>query len=251
MKWKPSLAHLCALLALSSTCQAEEILFEMHNSEPAVMEIQADETLETLSTRLAAHFDVPMQEQLLFVVPENERGLIYHLVRLDQVLPNPMLAKTSQRLDPPPAVGRDYYRPHSAEDLKTLTWLIYALANYSYPKLLIQKWEIEKAGDRIDHLHPLRHILLIFTNEQIKVNAANLRQRGLIWNQYIDGLGDTLTEEFLRDNITEAHIVHFAQTLNLSPAVVRSAIQQMQWEQLFDILIQTLPRQGNPRRYNQ
>jgi len=62
--------------------------------------------------------------------------------------------------------------------------------------IAIAKGDLVAAGDRIDHVHPLRFLEAVFTDEELKVGIRNIRGKGWVWNHFVGGLKDSLSTEF-------------------------------------------------------
>lgn len=142
---------------------------------------------------------------------------------------------------------RDYYSPLGPHDHKNIHFIVTTLADKSYLSLLIQKHAIEVAGDKIEHVHPLRLLLHIFQNEELKVSMRNIK--GIPWDEFSKGLKDSLQEEHNKNNIQPDFIEHFCKELELEQSRMESVINSCRWDELLDIL-KDIPRKGDYRRYD-
>lgn len=145
------------------------------------------------------------------------------------------------------ASTRDYFGEVTSEDKSHLAYLINSLANKSYLSLLIIRHSIQSAGDKTAHIHPLRFLLTIFSDEELKVGMRNMK--GIPWDEFSKGIKDSLEEEKGKNNILPEHIDHFASSLNLNKQEISGLINRRDWDRLFTIL-KDIPRQGNYKRYD-
>lgn len=209
----------------------------------ALIEVIPEETIESLSQRLDKDVGVDLEEQLVFLVKdlsEDNRGQ-YYLVTADDDL-----YQRESSLSP----YRAYENTLTPQERATISDIVLTLANTSYPKLLLKKGELDRKGAQIDHVHPLRHLACIFTDEQLKAGIRNIREKKLVWRSYVNGLGSSLTEESQRDNLKEGYILDFAQMVGINPSLIWPLINERRWRDFIEVLIDSIPRKGNPRRYD-
>src|SRR5262249_18262449 len=108
------------------------------------------------------------------------------------------------------AIPRDYWMPVTPEEKENITYIITTLAENEPVFLLKHKNRLEKAGAKINHLHPLRYLYAIFSDEELKVGMRNIRSKnGLAWSGFVKGCEETLTEEAARSNVRVEHVVNF------------------------------------------
>lgn len=153
-----------------------------------------------------------------------------------------------KKLDP--TIPRSYNHFVTDEEKAEISYIINTLSNTSYGKLLLLKGELETAGKQIDHLHPLRHLGAIFTDEQLKVGIRNMRKKTMVWKSYVNGLTQTLGQEAQRGNVTETQLQDFAHTVAIDPAVVLKTFQDQRWKEFIEQLVDVVPRHGDARRYD-
>lgn len=146
--------------------------------------------------------------------------------------------------------GRDYFRPVSSAEMKDINYIVKTLASSSWTKLWSSKSSLKEAGDRIENIHPLRFLLCIFMDEELKGGIHAIRDRKKIWKEFFSGLSDSLEKESNIGNLQSYYIQDFANTVKIDAAQIRSPIQQHKWTDLLDLLIALIPRQGNPGRYD-
>lgn len=149
--------------------------------------------------------------------------------------------------------GRDvrfYDQLPTEEDRDNVFFIVSTLGNKSLAKVWKSKSSLKKAGEKIEHLHPLRFLEIVFTNEELKAAMHNLKNRDLMWGEFKGGLYGSLAEEFQRGNLTEEQIYDFAGNIGVDISLFYNAIQQKDWDDMLTILIKNVPREGNPGRYD-
>lgn len=159
---------------------------------------------------------------------------------------NQILVKSSRQQSP----SRNYNTPVLQNEKEDLAYITTTLARSSLPSLATSKSSLKKAGDRIDHLHPLRFLMTIFTDEELKANISAIRSRGWVWDKFYSGLEGSLKEEARKNNMNNEFVVDFANIIGINVSLIQPAIQEKRWKEFVNLLIDSVPRTGNPTRYD-
>lgn len=144
---------------------------------------------------------------------------------------------------------RDYSCGVTANEKENIHFIVKTLADKSLIVIAKERYSLEAAGDRIDHVHPLNFLLVIFSDEEMKVAIRNIRGKGWVWSNFLGGLKDTLNAESQIKNILP-YVNDFAAKLNIDPNLILPAIQSKNWDLLVDQLIHYIPRSGDSNRYD-
>jgi hypothetical protein len=150
---------------------------------------------------------------------------------------------------------RNYNKPITKEDTENLRYIIKISAWGSDWEVARHGFDMNDAGKKLEHLHPLRFLMIIFTDEEMKAGIHKLRAAeriggGYIWDRFLGGIKRGLTEETAKDNVKIEHIKDFAKKVGIDSALIIPSLQQHKWEKCVDILIDNIPRKNNPGRYN-
>lgn len=145
---------------------------------------------------------------------------------------------------------RNFNAPVSPQEKADIRHIVTTLAKSSLVSLMRQKGDLERTGNRINHVHPLRFLMTIFSDEELKVGIRNIRPRGWVWSDFIKGLRESLSEEASRGNLTDAQIQAFASAVGINAAQIYPSIQGHRWDEFVDTLISIVPRQGSNNRYD-
>lgn len=145
---------------------------------------------------------------------------------------------------------RDYAVPVSKSEKSDIAYIVKTLAYDSLISIGRQRSDLKKAGDRIDHIHPFRFLMTVFQDEELKVGVAAIRQQ-ISWvkDGFFDGLIESLKEEASRDNLLP-HINDFAKRVKISSNSLDSLLSKGSHKEFVDYLIDNIPRQNDPNRYN-
>lgn len=147
-------------------------------------------------------------------------------------------------------VWRDFSVSVSKQEKQEITYIITTLANDSLVSIGMSKSSLKKTGDRIDHIHPLRFLMTVFTNEKLKAGIHAIRDRGgWIWDGFIDGLTGSMKEESGRGNLLP-FIADFARAIAIDPSLIQSSMERGKWTESVNLLIDHIPRAIDPNRYD-
>lgn len=225
---------LCALLLIFQSVQAQEVTITSNKGE-------------TISLDVNSH--LPLQHIL------NEAS--QYLASADHY--NIYVANVERESESLSAkVGRDYNQPATPQQRQDIAYIIKMLGTASSVTLGIKQGSLDKAGDRILTVHPLRFLEVVFTDEELKASAHAVRQRSTfnVWNRFFTGTKDkpglkiSLDEEFMQGNLTDEQVIDFSKNVGINPNLIISPIHNRDWQTFYDTLLKEIPRQGNPGRYN-
>lgn len=148
------------------------------------------------------------------------------------------------------AKARSYNTPVSEKEKEIISYIVTTLANKPLHKIWGLKSTLESKGDKVDHVHPLRFLMCIYTDEELKVGMDNIMDRGWVWGDFMKGLSESLNDEMKNNNMEEGNIRDFANTVKINFDLINPLIQGKRWEDFVRTLSKYIPRQGNHNRYN-
>lgn len=144
---------------------------------------------------------------------------------------------------------RDYSAGISEADRNDIHFIVTTLADKSLITIAKERYSLEAAGDRIDHVHPFNFLRTIFEDEELKVAIRNIRGKGWVWSNFVAGIKDTLATESAIQNVSP-HVNDFARSLCIQPKLIMPAVQTKNWDLLVDLLIKHVPRKNEGDRYD-
>jgi hypothetical protein len=146
---------------------------------------------------------------------------------------------------------RNYYEGATDSDRKELYFIMKTLALKSLLELAKYKSKLEKAGEHIDHLHPLNFLAEIFSDEELKAYLHAIKKRGsYIWDKFFHGLTTTLNEESKLNNMSLPFLVDFSSRLGIDIQIIQIAYEKRDWNEFVKLLIANIPRDGDADRYD-
>lgn len=145
---------------------------------------------------------------------------------------------------------RDYWRENSKEDTENLSYIICTMGFKSLAHIWSERKALKSAGDKLDHLHPLRFTMGIFTDEKMKAAMHNVVGSLFTWREFKKGLYTTLTVETKNGNMALEYMEDFAKRVKVDKNLIIRPLQQEKWDEFINVLIKHVPRAGDPKRYD-
>jgi hypothetical protein len=228
------LTGLFILLLLCGVSDGHAVYVNTEDGETFIMDVDPRESIGEL------------QDKVVAITPKKRAGMLIEI---------PAEGKTGMGLDARTLGGflghpRNYSVEVTPEEKADIRFIVNTLANKSLISIALVKGELESAGDRIDHLHPLRFLMTIFTDEEMKAGVRNIRGKGWMWNHFIGGVKESLATETRIGNVRAEQIHNFSQIVKINPNLIIPALSQQKWEEFVDLLITHIPRSGDHDRYD-
>ena len=117
--------------------------------------------------------------------------------------------------------------------------LIHAISHEYGITLLLRKAELEKIGDEIRTVHPLKFLGFILSNPTLKSDLRSIHGSTIRWYQLIkgrDGLAEHLTEQDQQKNILP-YLNGFAKEVGAKPEDLQRFVSSHNWEGMLDFLM--------------
>jgi hypothetical protein len=148
--------------------------------------------------------------------------------------------------------ARNYMVPVSSSEKEKMRYIIKTLGYESIVKITSETSNLKKVGKQINHLHPLRFLMTIFTDEELKAGIHAIRGRSIswIWSNFLDGIKGSLSEETANQNMRIEYIQDFANSVGINIQLILPSLQNGKWEEFVNILIDNIPRKTDPNRYD-
>ncbi len=220
------------------TTEAKEVFVTLHE-ECFYLSVDEKATLEDVTKKIKA-----------FANPEMNTVLIELPLKEDQWIEPVRWKLKAKRHGQNLGFSRDYFAQLHPSEHNDIRFIITFLANKSLISIAGHRGALEEAGDRIDHIHPLRFLLTVFSDEELKVGIRNIRGKGWVWGDFVSGIKESLSTEMYNQNMTDAHVLDFASRLGIKAHLITPAVKAGQWDDFIDILITEIPRKGDFRRYD-
>lgn len=239
------------LVLASSSIYGKEVVVRAFNGNYLKLIVDQESSFASVMQQIQAILELSEQEQECYLATQssweesclNDQGTEFCMDFLASASVNGHLAPT--------AIPRNYSAIVTPSEKKDINYIVDTLANASLKNLWDQEDSLNRAGDRINHVHPLRFLMVVFTDEKLKVDIRNIRNRGgKVWRKFIKGLEESLLEESQRldNNMKPEYIQEFAAIVKINPALLFPSAQALRWGEFVQILIDKVPRSGDSGR---
>ncbi|MBI3211542.1 MAG: hypothetical protein HYZ47_02515 [Simkania negevensis] len=121
------------------------------------------------------------------------------------------------------------------QDQNNIEKLIKSLGDKGYSELLYKKKEMDKLGDKIHPVHPLRFIGYIMSRGELKERMPKIAHDRLKWIGFIKGFGDRMSHEKHRSQLL-SYVPGLAQMLGVEEKKIEHYIHSSDWGGLVKFL---------------
>lgn len=130
-----------------------------------------------------------------------------------------------------------YSIPLHQWEKKIIEKIVSSLAEKTLAQLLLDRKEMEKRGDQVRHVHPLRFMGYVFHDPYLKSCLPQFKNSAFKWSNFIDGFVQKMREEMANDNINK-HLEGFCHFLNIDLEKVSDLVSKGQYEDLIYFLME-------------
>lgn len=235
---------LCGLINFSFIFPliAEELIINTTPENPITLEITPQDSFIEVMRIIKADLEIVESDDSWLDLSKSElQG-----VHLD-FSPGKIVASKPKKQDKP---ARNYFAPLTPAEKNDIGYILRTLANNPILKIAAHKSSLKKAGDRVDHVHPLRFLQCIFGDEELKVCAHNIQGKSWVWDEFLDGIVTSFNEEIAKFNVPPEFIIDFANILGINVHLIYPSYLEHKWVDIVNILIAFVPRQEGDKKYD-
>jgi len=144
--------------------------------------------------------------------------------------------------------GRDYSTPPTKEQKEDIAFIVTELAWSNPISIWNKENEMNSAGARIEQVHPLNFLGVIFTNDRLTAGVSAIKERKVpkIKSTFYKKLAGSLKEEAGRNNLLP-FVDDFAKKIQIDKKKILPVLQTGKYEEFIDLLIELKPREGADR----
>ncbi len=125
----------------------------------------------------------------------------------------------------------DYYSQLqiNGEEKKIISKIIITVAENNVLKLLFEKKKLEKLGKRINHLHPLKFLGTILSDQRLHHCLREIRRSSFKWDEFMGGFVRRMNEELGHDNVKK-YVPSFSSFFQANTAQLMTYIDRRDFE---------------------
>ncbi len=129
-----------------------------------------------------------------------------------------------------------YQLPLNEKEKRHIWTIITNMAEKNIFQLAFEKGAMEKRGNKINHVHPMRFLGYIFSEPELKSCVKNIKKSSFKWDAFVDGFARRMREENSNNNVLQ-YVPGFAQQVGSTPDKVKQYVQNKDWEGLIKSLM--------------
>lgn len=146
--------------------------------------------------------------------------------------------------------SRIYDARLTSSEKEDISYIVNTLGMASLGKITKNKSALKRAGKRVDNVHPLNFLAVIFSDDKMRTAIHAMKDRKWVWDGFYDGIRGSLSEESAKDNLKEAFVEDFCHRLNIDAHKVLPLVQIHEWNNFIKTLLKLMPRSGDADRYD-
>lgn len=235
--------------AIPQTVLSNTIFIENASGEKIELGIDANDRFLDVLNQIQSYFQENRSEEKIQQLDAEvlNSGLEFHNTQWSLDVSRAGLIVQSKKKE---TQWRNYDISVSKKEKEDISYIVKTLGFGTLLGIGSETSSLKKAGKRIDHVHPLRFLMTVFTEEELKAGIASIKgQSSWVKDGFFDGLIDSLKEEAARNNINQ-FVDNFAKSVKIDSDLIYPSIKQGDWKEFIDILIDKIPRETNPNRLN-
>ena len=195
-----------------------------------------------------AYLDDILEKSLIEEIRQEDFLLVGRSIqKLAQILANESTSRmNNQSLAPNTSQSSLFdHIPITQMDQDNINQLITKLADYGYLRLLGKKKEMEKLGDKVYHVHPLRFIGYIYKQPNLRKKMIGImndpfKRRGFFnGRRKREGFSQRMTKEMKSNNLVD-YLPGFVRFLGISEEEVIDFFYHHDWQGLLRYLNKAL-----------
>ncbi len=113
-------------------------------------------------------------------------------------------------------------------------------ANGKLTLLLTYKKDLEKAGNEIGHVHPLKFLGVTFSNPKLSQAMKEIRHDYFKWRGFADGIKPSLTNQATQNKLLP-YLDDFSKEINRPAARIKPFLENKDWDGMLDFLLDSIP----------
>ncbi len=134
-----------------------------------------------------------------------------------------------------PLHARPYFKDLNTAEKGHISYIVTTLATTYQPILLLKMGKLERAGEKIRHVHPLRFFHHVFTNQELTQHLKTMKGSSMVWSSFWSQFKESLIKEATEGEMTTAIAQDFAK--KVASEGVASPIEQRDWDAMIHLLL--------------
>lgn len=131
---------------------------------------------------------------------------------------------------------RKYFEPLTQSESQGIAFIIKTVATKPAVMLLFEKGALDKAGEQIVAVHPLRFWKEAFIRPDLRLKLGQMW--GISKGRFIESFGDSFEQMKNMGMIYEEQVLDFSSVTGIPKETLETLIRRSQWSQMINMLFQ-------------
>jgi hypothetical protein len=246
MKVLTMLLFATTLILMTSGSVADEVAIET-TGEELILDIQPEDTFLGVLESISLCFDIPDAE-----ADENDLQLLNSAQKqftMDVFVAGSKISKVVAKQ--PKNIPRNYWAFVTPVEKGHVKFILETLAMEPWYKIIANKRALEDAGEQVDHLHPFKWLLCIFSDPQLLGYIHMIfNSKGFPLKGFYDGTTKSLEREHSFNNLKPEYIQDLANHLHINPKALTPSLKDRDWKGFVKAVYKEVPWEGGSDKYN-
>ncbi len=120
-----------------------------------------------------------------------------------------------------------FTEPLTQAEKQNIQYIINTLSSKSVFQLVFFRKKLQKAGDNVDHVHPLRFMAYVFSDPKLKSEVKRIPS--MPWNQFVQDMVKSFDSAASRGEMKQSYIEDFAKKVGVNPQMIEPALKEHRW----------------------
>lgn len=216
------------------------VLIENREGKEIEVGIDGNDRFFDVLNRIEAYFREETNKETDYIAPSSQQSLQWNLA----ISHAGVVARSKQE------IKRDYNAPVTKGQKDDIGFVVTTLAWGGAIELGKKSGELNATKPRIERVHPLNFLRVIFSNEKLIAGIAAIKERKMpgVKSRFFKELRDSLSEEASLSNLLP-FVDDFAEKLDIDKKKIYPSLEKGKYDEFVDILIELKPRE-NADRHN-
>lgn len=134
----------------------------------------------------------------------------------------------SEGASAPSAVTEDYFKKLSPQEEQAITYIVTTLGTRTALGLVIYRTALDKAGDQMADVHPLRFWKEVLMNPKLRDSLKHIK--GIVRKQFIDGFVKGFQDSQKKGVMLEEYTADFSKTVGIPKEQMDQYVKDQDWE---------------------
>ena len=121
----------------------------------------------------------------------------------------------------------DYSKPLTEADKANIDFIITTLSEHSTLGLMMYRKQLQEAGNKVDYVHPLRHLGYVFSTPNLAMRTHKIGS--VPWKRYAGDFARPLNLAVKQGKLDQSVLDDFSKTVGIDVKILEPYVQRRDW----------------------